>query len=220
MTHLVMNPYWNVPKSIVFEEILPKTLADPDYLNSNGFDLFSDWSKNASLLDPKTVDWSNQTLDDFVYKLRQRPGPTNALGRLKFMMPNDYNIYLHDTPVRAHFDENERSFSHGCVRVANPEALATAILEGQDGWSFDKISDKVRSGDRELVYLKKPLPVQLTYLTSWVDRDNTVHFRNDVYDRDQVLADALTSNPRRRGTYTVEISADAPDLIEDLTVAQ
>ena len=83
-----------------------------------------------------------------------------------------------------------------------------------------KISEKVQSGDRELVYLKKPLPVQLTYLTSWVDKDNTIHFRNDVYDRDQVLADALTNNPRRRGTYTVDISADAPDLIEDLTVAR
>ena len=138
MTHLVLNPFWNVPKSIVFEEILPKTLADPTYLRRNGFELFSDWTKNASLIDPKTVNWSDQTLDEFVYKLRQRPGPTNALGRLKFMMPNDYNIYLHDTPVRSHFDQNERSFSHGCVRVAEPEALATAILEGQDGWSSDK----------------------------------------------------------------------------------
>ncbi len=220
MTHLVMNPFWNVPKSIVFDEILPKSLADPDYLEQNGFDLFSDWSKNAPLVDPKTVDWSNQDIDDFTYKFRQRPGPTNALGRLKFMMPNEYNIYLHDTPVRSHFDENQRFFSHGCVRVADPEALATAILEGQDGWSFDRISDKVNSGDRELVYLKKPLPVQLTYLTSWIDRDNRVHFRNDVYDRDQVLADALTNNPRRRGTYTADISADAPNLIDDLTVAQ
>jgi len=220
MTHLVINPFWNVPKSIVFDEILPKAEADSDYLDRNGFDLFSDWSQNASLIDPETVDWSKQKVDDFTYKLRQRPGPTNALGRLKFMMPNDYSIYLHDTPDRSHFDANERSFSHGCIRVAEPEALAAAILGGEKDWSLDKITAAVRSGERENVNLQKPLPVQLTYLTSWIDQDNTVHFRNDVYDRDQVLADALTNNPRRRGTYTADISADAPGLIDELTVAQ
>lgn len=220
MTHLVINPYWNVPPSIVFEEILPKAEAEPGYFERNGFDLFSDWTKNASLIDPATVDWSSQTLEEFKYKLRQRPSPTNALGQLKFMMPNDYNIYLHDTPVRAHFDENERSFSHGCVRVAEPEALAAAILQGQSGWSPNKILNTVKSGERNVVHLDETLPVQLTYLTSWVDRDNTIHFRNDVYDRDQVLADALAKNRPQRGTYTADISADAPALIDDLTVAQ
>jgi murein L,D-transpeptidase YcbB/YkuD len=119
MTYLVINPYWNVPKSIALGEILPKAERDAGYLRRNGFDLFSDWSQSAKLIDPTTVNWSAIEPDQFGYKLRQRPGPTNALGRLKFMMPNEYNIYLHDTPVRAHFDENERSFSHGCVRVAD-----------------------------------------------------------------------------------------------------
>lgn len=219
MTYLVINPFWNVPQGIAFEEILPKTRIDPDYLDSNGFDLFSDWSENATLVDPKSVDWSDVSLEDFSYKLRQRPGSTNALGQLKFMMPNEYNIYLHDTPVRTHFSENERSFSHGCVRVADPEALANAILKVQSGWPADKIAATVESGERKVVRLEKPLPVQLTYLTSWVDEDSTIHFRNDVYERDQILADALTGKPRRRGTTTADISVEAPDN-NDLTVAQ
>ncbi len=220
MTYLVINPFWNVPQSIAREEILPKTLADPGYLDRNGFDLFSDWSQNAPLVDHQKVNWADLSADDFDYKLRQRPGPTNALGRLKFMMPNEYNIYLHDTPVRAHFSENERSFSHGCVRVADPEALAAAILKSQDAWSAEKIATTVESGERNVVRLDQPLPVQLTYLTSWVDEENVVHFRNDVYERDQILADALAGSSPRQGTTTAGIDVKTPELNDELTVAQ
>ena len=209
MTYLVINPYWNVPPSIATDEILPKLKIDSDYLARNGFDLFSDWGQRADIIDPQSVNWSDVEPDNFEYKLRQRPGPTNSLGRLKFMMPNDYNIYLHDTPDRADFNVNERSFSHGCVRVAEPEALANAILGEMSEWSSDMISTAVQTGQRSVVTLKKPLPVQLTYLTAWVDDGNMVHFRNDVYDRDQILADALTKNPRRRGTFTADISGEA-----------
>ena len=220
MTYLVINPYWHVPKSIAAGEILPKAKRDRDYLRRNGFDIFSDWSEGASIVDPETVNWSTLKPQKVGYKLRQRPGPTNALGRLKFIMPNDFNIYLHDTPNRSHFSANERNFSHGCVRVAEPEALAQAILGVQSGWSPAKIETKVKSGKRSVVRLEEPLPVQLTYLTSWVDEDNVVHFRNDVYERDQILADALTKNSHRQGTTTADISAEALDLIENLTVAQ
>ncbi len=139
------------------------------------------------------------------------------------MLPNEYNIYLHDTPDRAHFDENERSFSHGCVRVADPEALANAILEGQSDWTLDGILDVVGSGERTQVNLDQSLPVQITYLTAWVDDDNRVHFRNDVYDRDQILADALTNNPRRRGLFaeggSTEASLHDDDVPEGTTTA-
>lgn len=220
MTYLVINPYWNVPQSIAHEEILPKARRDDAYLERNGFELFSNWSDSAKLIDPKTVNWSTIKPNTFNYKLRQRPGPTNALGRLKFIMPNDYSIYLHDTPDRSHFSASERSFSHGCVRVAEPEALANAILATQDDWSLDKIEDEVGSGERRAVRLKKPLPVQLTYLTSWIDEDNVVHFRNDVYERDQILADALSVTVESEGTHTADISGNAPALIDDLTIAQ
>ena len=223
MTHLVINPYWHVPQSIATGKLLPKARKDPDYLQKNGFDLFESWGLNAELLDSTRIDWANIDSDEFDYKLRQRPGPKNALGRLKFMLPNEYNIYLHDTPERADFDANERSFSHGCVRVADPEALAHAILQGQPDWTLDQIIGAVESGERRQVNLETSLPVQITYLTAWVDGDNRVHFRNDVYGRDQILADALIKNPRRRGIVaegtSTEAYLQAPEL-EGMTTAQ
>lgn len=209
MTYLVINPYWYVPKSIAGRVILPKVKSDPGYLQQNGFDLFESWSRNAGRLEPENVNWTSVEPKGFDYKLRQRPGPTNALGRLKFMLPNEYNIYLHDTPEQSHFAENERSFSNGCVRVADPEGLANAILEGQSGWTFDQIEQAVESGDRTQINLDKALPVQISYLTAWVDSDNRVHFRNDVYDRDQILADALTNNTRQRGLFARGLSTEA-----------
>lgn len=222
MTYLVINPFWNVPPSIATDEILPKAKADPEYLASHGFDLFSDWSQDAETVDPTSVNWQALNDQDFGYKLRQRPGPTNALGRLKFMLPNEYNIYLHDTPDRTHFDANERSFSHGCVRVAEPEALADAILGSQSRWTRESIEAAVNSGERNVVKLETSLPVQITYLTTWVDDENRVHFRNDVYDRDQILADALTKNPRRRGTYASDVSNEARllDVQDTIRIAQ
>ncbi len=209
MTYLVINPFWNVPPSIATTELLTKARADSEYFRENGFDIFENWNADAQVLDSTSIDWSEVDAQNFSYKVRQRPGPTNALGQLKFMLPNDYNIYLHDTPDRAHFDLNERSFSHGCVRVADPEALANAILEGQSDWTLDEIVDAVGSGERTQVNLDQSLPVQITYLTAWVDDDNRVHFRNDVYDRDQILADALTNNPRRRGLFAEGASTEA-----------
>jgi murein L,D-transpeptidase YcbB/YkuD len=140
------------------------------------------------------------------------------------MLPNAYNIYLHDTPDREHFDANERSFSHGCVRVADPEGLADAILQGQSGWTLDGIKDAVDSGERMQINLDRSLPVQITYLTAWVDKDNRAHFRNDVYHRDDILADAL-ANDRRRGLFadgmSTEAHLDALDLdVEGATAAR
>jgi len=225
MTYLVINPFWNVPKSIATEVLLPKAIEDPDYLQENGFDLFENWSRSADQLDSTRIDWARVNPDDFSYKLRQQPGPKNALGRLKFMLPNDYNIYLHDTPQRVHFSANNRSFSHGCVRVADPEGLATAILAGQSDWTQDQILGAVESGERKQVNLDENLPVQITYLTAWVDNDNRVHFRNDVYDRDQILADALTDNPSLPGLLAegsnIEAHLDNLKLeLEGATAAQ
>jgi murein L,D-transpeptidase YcbB/YkuD len=216
MTYMVINPYWNVPPSIAKEELLTKAKRDPDYFLDNDFEIFEDWSRDAAKVDLASVNWQEHDPDSFSYKLRQRPGPGNALGRLKFMFPNEYNIYLHDTPERSHFDETERSFSHGCVRVADPEALADAILQGQSGWTHDEILNAVESGERNVVGLDQSLPVQITYLTAWVDDENRVHFRNDVYDRDQILAEALTKNPRKRGLFAEGVSTEARLYDEDL----
>lgn len=210
MTYLVVNPYWTVPKSIARRVILPKVKDDPSYLSQNGFDVFGSWRRNASILDADGLDWSRMRPADLSgYKLRQRPGPKNALGQLKFMLPNEFDIYLHDTPNQTHFAENQRSFSNGCVRVADPEGLANAILQGQSGWTLDQIQEAVESGERTQINLDKALPVQISYLTAWVDDVNRVHFRNDVYERDQILADTLTNNTRQRGLFARGSSTEA-----------
>ena len=209
MTYLVINPYWNVPKSIATRELVPKARKDRDYFRRNGFELFENWEEDADQLDSTRIDWSDVGVDNYRYKLRQRPGPKNALGQLKFMLPNEYNIYLHDTPQQEHFSANERSFSHGCVRVADPEGLADAILAGQSGWTKEQIFGAVESGERTQVNLDEKLPVQITYLTAWVDEDNRVHFRNDVYQRDQILADALTHEPENPTLFAEGASIEA-----------
>jgi murein L,D-transpeptidase YcbB/YkuD len=190
MTYVEINPYWNVPPSIARDELLPKIKEDPGYLAANGFELLSDWSDGAAVLDPRSVDWSRISSEAFAYRLRQQPGEGNALGRIKFMFPNQFNVYLHDTPARHLFEEAERSFSHGCIRVEQPENFAAVVL-GPDGWSPDRIYTPIKSGERMIVTLKEPLAVHIAYLTAWVNKDGTVHFKNDVYGRDAILAAAL-----------------------------
>jgi murein L,D-transpeptidase YcbB/YkuD len=191
MTYIEINPYWNVPPSIARKELLPKIKENPGYLAANNFELLSDWSESASVLDPYTIDWSAVHAESFAYKLRQGPGPGNALGRIKFMFPNRFNVYLHDTPARSLFAKDQRSFSHGCIRVENPEQLAAFVLARQPGWSLEQIEAAIATGNRMIVPLDTPLPVHITYLTAWVNKDGSVHFRRDVYGRDAILAAAL-----------------------------
>ena len=191
MTYLEINPYWNVPSSIARNELLPRIKEDPGYLAANDFELLSDWSDGATAVDPQSVDWSEITPDAFTYRLRQSPGDGNALGRIKFMFPNQFNVYLHDTPARSLFERAERSFSHGCIRVDDPEAFGAVVLAGQDGWSLDRIYAAIKSDERMIVTLEQPLPVHIAYLTAWVNKDGSVHFRHDVYGRDAILANAL-----------------------------
>ena len=148
MTYVEINPYWNVPSSIARNELLPKIKEDPGYLGANDFELLSDWGDGATALDPWSVDWSRITPDTFTYRLRQRPGDGNALGRIKFMFPNQFNVYLHDTPARHLFEKTERSFSHGCIRVDQPESFGAVVLADQDGWSLDRIYAAIKSDER------------------------------------------------------------------------
>jgi murein L,D-transpeptidase YcbB/YkuD len=191
MTYVEINPYWNVPPSIARKELLPKIKQDVSYLQKNNYVLFSDWSAGANVVDPTSVDWARMTQAGFSYKLRQDSGDDNALGRVKFMFPNHFNIYLHDSPAKVLFSRAERSFSHGCIRVQDPPALAELVLSTTPGWSRDRIERTIASGERSVVTLKEPLPVHISYLTSWVNKDGSVHFRNDVYGRDAALAKAL-----------------------------
>ena len=134
---------------------------------------------------------------NFGYKLRQEPGEGNALGNLKFMFPNLFNVYLHDTQSRQLFRRTVRSFSHGCIRVEHPERLAAVLLRDDEAWSLEKITAAIQEKKRKVVNLKKPIPVHLTYLTAWVNKDGSVHFRADIYDRDKRLEKALDRLRRR-----------------------
>ncbi|HLB80449.1 MAG TPA: L,D-transpeptidase family protein [Dongiaceae bacterium] len=191
MTYIVVNPYWNIPPSIAGKEMLPKIRKDVGYLARNRIEVLSDWSESGRPVDPATIDWSRLSARHFPYKLRQQPGGDNALGRLKFMFPNRFNIYLHDTPARALFERTVRSFSHGCIRVQHPVDLAAVLLDGADGWTKDRIEAAIATGKRQVISLPRPLPVHLTYLTAWVNKDGTVNFRDDIYGRDASLARAL-----------------------------
>jgi murein L,D-transpeptidase YcbB/YkuD len=195
MTYLEINPQWNVPPSIAKKEILPKLRQDVSYLARNKFTLFSDWGENARVVDPATIDWALAANKGFPYKLRQEPGEGNALGRIKFMLPNHFNVYLHDTPAKSLFKKSTRTFSHGCIRVSDPLALAEAVLAGQPGWTRDKIEQAMNSGERRIVTLARPLPVHIGYLTAYANKDGSIHFREDIYGRDALLARVLLDRP-------------------------
>lgn len=190
MEYLEFNPYWNVPYSIATKEYLPKLKANPYALASQNIHVLA----NGKRIDPGGVAWSRYSGSSFPFRLRQEPGPKNALGRVKFMFPNQFNIYIHDTPSKSNFDRASRYFSHGCIRVEDPLKLAEVILQAQ-GMSRPEIDAIVNSGKRRVVRLETPLPVHVVYLTAWVNKDGSVHYRRDVYGRDEILSAALGVEP-------------------------
>lgn len=183
MSYIEINPTWGVPASIANNEFLPKLKQNPGALQAQNIRMFADQTE----VDPWSVNWAS--LNRMPYQLRQDPGPSNALGRIKFMFPNKHAIYIHDTPSKNLFERDSRFFSHGCMRVQDPQALAEVLL-GEQGWTLDRIRAQIDSGERKVVNLKTKIPVHITYLTAWVNKDGTVHFRNDVYERDPQLAAA------------------------------
>ncbi|MBK8906767.1 MAG: L,D-transpeptidase family protein [Rhodospirillales bacterium] len=190
VTYLVLNPYWNVPRSIAVKDILPKVQDDPFYLVDQGLRVYDGW-QNGVEVDPLMIDWWSLSDASFSYRLRQDPGPKNALGRIKFMFPNDHAVYLHDTPSRALFLKSVRTLSSGCIRVEEPLALAERLLNGSQGWTLAAIRRAIASGETTSVRLQKPVAVHLVYLTAWAGEEGTVQFRHDIYGRDKKLAAAL-----------------------------
>jgi murein L,D-transpeptidase YcbB/YkuD len=190
ITHLVLNPYWSVPSGIARREILPAVKKDPSYLAREGFDVLAAGGP-AVPIDPATIDWSELSAARLPYVFRQRPGPGNSLGRIKFVFPNPYDVYLHDTPARSLFEREVRAFSHGCIRLQNPLELADRLLAGDPAWTPERLRAEIASGRKQSVRLPAPLPIHVVYFTAWVDGAGTLHFRNDVYGRDAAVLDAL-----------------------------
>ncbi len=186
--YLVLNPTWTVPYKLAVQDKLPDIQKDPGYLKRLGIRVFR--GDSAVAIDPYTIHWNEITTRNFPFRLVQGPGPQNALGQVKFMFPNPHDVYLHDTPSRELFKKAERAFSSGCIRVSDPLELAEFLLRDQ-GWDKERIAASIAKGVTETVSLKAPLPIHIEYWTAWVDRQGILNFRNDIYERDQPLWQAL-----------------------------
>jgi murein L,D-transpeptidase YcbB/YkuD len=169
LSQIVFSPYWNVPPGIVEKEILPHMASDPNYLEEQDMEITG---KD----------------EDGLPVIRQRPGEKNSLGKVKFLFPNSFNIYFHDTPSKELFNKDKRAYSHGCIRLSDPLKLAEYLLKDDSTWPPEKIMEAMDSGNEKYVKVKNPVPVFITYYTAWVDENNQLNFRNDIYGRDSVVA--------------------------------
>jgi murein L,D-transpeptidase YcbB/YkuD len=192
MRYLVFFPYWNAPFSLTRKEIVPKLRADPGYLAAQDMEVVASFGQpepGSAAVTPEEID----ALARGALKVRQRPGPHNALGPAKFIMPNDADVYLHGTPAQSLFARERRDFSHGCVRVADPTALAELVLAGAPGWDRKRIEAAMRGPREQRVDLPAPVPVYILYVTAYVEQDGTAHFLDDVYGLDAKLEEALAA---------------------------
>ncbi|CAN5385192.1 L,D-transpeptidase family protein [soil metagenome] len=185
MNHIVFSPTWTVPLSIAVEEMLPRIKEDPDYLTKRNLKLYESWEKDAEPIDPHDIKWKKVDEENFNFRIVEDPGEANSLGRVKFMFPNDFDIYLHDTPAGHLFNKRERSFSHGCIRVEKPTELAQYLLKDLKEWDEEKIKEAMNQEEPETVKLPEKIPVHLVYWTAWVDDQGILNFREDIYKQDQ-----------------------------------
>ncbi|WCG81551.1 L,D-transpeptidase [Pectobacterium sp. A5351] len=181
--NVVVNPPWNVPTTLIRQDIIPKVVRDPGYLERHGYTVLSGWSQDAEVIDPSMIDWQVVSPERFSYRLRQAPGANNSLGRYKFNMPNSEAIYLHDTPNHNLFQRDIRALSSGCVRVNKASELASMLLQDA-GWNNSRISSTLDQGNTTFVSMKHRIPVNLYYLTAWVAEDGRPQFRTDIYNYD------------------------------------
>lgn len=186
LEYVVMAPYWNVPNSIVENEIKPKMVRNPNWLASQNMEVVTK-ERNPVNVSPYAIDWSSVTQENFSYMVRQKPGPKNSLGMIKFLFPNEYAVYLHDTPANALFSQNDRNFSHGCVRVEKPVELANYLMRDMPEWDEHRIRQTMTGGEEKWVTLPSRVQVYLVYFTSWVDDEGKIHFREDLYGHDKKL---------------------------------
>ena len=190
LKYIVFNPYWVVPSSIIYKEVVPAVIANPNYLRKHNMELVD---RSGKVVTGSGLDWKKYTEKGFPYTIRQKPGNDNSLGKVKFLFPNSFSIYLHDTPSRGLFKEEKRAFSHGCVRVGDPEKLANYLLSAED-WTPEEVKKALKPGKENWVTLQHTVPVYIVYFTAWVEEDGQLHFREDVYGRYKNLQQELLGN--------------------------
>ncbi|HSV11508.1 MAG TPA: L,D-transpeptidase family protein [Hanamia sp.] len=171
LTTIVFSPYWNIPRSIVKNEIIPGMDSDKNYLDEHNMEITGE--------------------ENGLPVVRQKPGDQNSLGKVKFLFPNTFNIYFHDTPAKGLFNKDIRAYSHGCIRLADAEKMADYLLRDNSKWTPQKIHEAMNSGNQQFVKLKDPVPVFITYYTAWVDENGTLNFRDDIYGHDKEVAEKM-----------------------------
>jgi murein L,D-transpeptidase YcbB/YkuD len=189
MHYVVFRPYWEVPPSIIRAEMIPHIVRDPEYLGKKGFEIVD---QNQKAVTPGAV--SGDVLDQLRagrLSIRQKPGPTNSLGLVKFVFPNSYNVYMHDTPATEFFAKSRRDFSHGCIRLERPADLAAWVLRDNPNWNTERIRAAMDGTSTQQVTLAHPIPVLIVYATVIVLEDGAVHFYDDIYGHDAALEKVL-----------------------------
>ncbi len=188
MSYLVLNPTWTVPNSIVVNEMLPKLKENPYYLDSDKFAIYDGWGKNRKEIDPGTVDWSKYDKNSKIpYAFVRKPGIKNPLGIMKFMFPNNNAVYIHDTPSKRFFKKRVRAYSHGCIRLHNPENLLKLVANEQMSIGYKKIKRLLKKGELKSIGFDRKLPVLIRYYTVFVNDDGTIKFSYDIYGYDKIL---------------------------------
>ncbi|MDX2002851.1 MAG: L,D-transpeptidase family protein [Chitinophagales bacterium] len=200
ITYFIVNPFWSVPRSIATEELLPKIKANTGYLASKHYRLLDN---KGNEIDPKSVNWNNVNSRNFNYIIRRDPGTFNDLGQIKFMFPNRYSVYLHDTPSKNLFVNDVRGYSHGCVRLQNPVDFGF-FLQERDGCETDceDLQALIDEMQQKTIVLKKPLTIYIRYYTAAGDEDGHIHFYPDIYGKDKALEHLLAKQPKATGLYT------------------
>lgn len=185
MSYLVLSPYWNIPPSIARNETLPAIRRNSGYLQQNDMEVVNAGGQAVAL---SQVNWNAKP---FPYLIRQKPGASNALGQVKFMFPNPFNVYLHDTPNKHLFDREQRTFSHGCIRMQHPQDLAKLLLNSEKGWTNERLLTAMGAGKEEVVTLSRKIPVGIFYFTFWAEEGEKPRFFVDVYNRDEEVLSLL-----------------------------
>ncbi|MCP4185483.1 MAG: L,D-transpeptidase family protein [Hyphomicrobiales bacterium] len=189
ITYAEFNPTWTVSRSIAGEEFLPKLRRNSSYLEKRDYKIYASWDKDAEELDVKKVNWRKVSSKDFPYRIVQSPGKKNALGKVKFMFPNRFKIYLHDTPSKRLFKNSRRAYSHGCIRIQKPLEFATKLFKSR--LSKSKIDKILERESTTIVKMRRSVPIHLTYFTLWIDEKGKMKSYKDVYKRDRMVGRIL-----------------------------
>ena len=184
---IVLNPQWNVPKSIIQKEYIPKLLRNSSVLRKERIEVYNGWGKDAVKVNPASVNWGAYRYSKTVpYRFAQTSGAHNALGKVKFLFPNKFSVYMHDTPTKHLFKKDKRAFSHGCIRLQKPRELLETFSTFEDNVDLEKAQKILKGTKKVYLPLEERVPIDVIYLTAWVDYDGQVQFRNDVYHYDEM----------------------------------